>query len=100
MSLDIISANEIDKYIGKQNVRIIDLRNKILYEQGHIPTAINIPYKEFEKRINEIPKYTDLILYCERGNLSQMLGRKLSQSGYEVKSLYGGMLAYNGRIEK
>jgi len=100
MSLDSISANEVDKYIGKDNIMIIDIRTNSLYKRGHIATAINIPYNEFDYKKSCIPKGYDIILYCERGNQSLLLGRELSKEGYRVKSLYGGICAYRGGLVK
>lgn len=100
MSLDSIGAKEVINYIGKNNIIIIDLRSHISYQRGHIPTAINIPYNQVEYKLDTIPSCKELILYCERGNLSLLLGRELSQLGYQVKSIYGGINAYMGRLEK
>lgn len=100
MSLDSISANEVDKYIGKDNIIIIDIRSNLLFKRGHIGSAINIPYQDFEYNKTCIPKCYDIILYCERGNQSLLLGRELSKEGYRVKSLYGGICAYRGELVK
>ncbi len=100
MSLESISANEVDNYIGKDNIMVIDIRNNVLYKRGHILSAINIPYKDFDCKNCSIPKYYELILYCDRGNQSLLLGRELSKEGYQVKSLYGGIYAYRGRLVK
>lgn len=100
MSLETISAKEVDKYIGQYNVKIVDIRCYNDYKKGHIKNAINIPYEEFEQ-INIPFKFDDeIILYCERGNLSLILGRDLSKAGYHVKSIYGGIYAYRGMLIK
>ena len=41
-----------------------------------------------------------MILYCERGNLSLLLARDLSNEGYMVKNIYGGLNAYRGYLEQ
>lgn len=97
MAFETIRAKDIENYIGKNNVKIIDIRDYREYKQGHIPTAINIPYKEFENRKSQLD-HCELILYCDRGNLSLFLARDLSKEGYEVKNIYGGIRAYRGKV--
>jgi rhodanese-related sulfurtransferase len=99
MEFETIGAKDIEKYIGKSNVLIIDIRDKDQYKKGHIPTAINIPYREFEYKKCQLPSDRELILYCDRGNLSLFLARDLSKEGFRVKNIYGGIHAYYGKFE-
>ena len=100
MNFETISAKDIVNYIGKKNVKIIDLRESFEYREGHIPTAINIPYCDFEDNMNQMSFNDELILYCDRGNLSLLLARDWSKEGYQMKTIYGGMRAYRGKIVK
>lgn len=100
MSFDTIRANDIVKYIGKSNVIIIDLREREEYVAGHIPSAINIPYEELEDRKRDLHRNHLLIFYCDRGNISLLAARDLLKDGYNIKSLYGGIRAYNGKIDR
>lgn len=98
MEFETISANKLSEYIGNNDVIIIDIRSPSEYYKGHIPTAINIPYKDFNNIKKQIPKKT-LILYCDRGGTSMVLARDLSKEGYKVKNVYGGIKAYRGQLE-
>lgn len=100
MSFDTIRTNEIVNYIGNKNVIIIDLRDKDEYKFGHIPSAINIPYEELEEQKERLSKRHLLVFYCERGNISLLAARDLIKEGYNIKSLYGGIRAYRGRLER
>lgn len=100
MMFEMIRPSDIEKYIGQNNIIIIDLRDTMEYKRGHIPSAINIPYEEFHYRKSQLSKNNLIILYCHRGSLSLTLARDLSQEGYQVKNIYGGINAYRGRIEK
>ncbi|MDF2537920.1 MAG: hypothetical protein K0S76_941 [Herbinix sp.] len=100
MSFETIRTNDIIKYIGKSNVLIIDLREREEYQAGHIPSAVNIPYEELEDRKGSLLRNNLLIFYCERGNISLLAARDLLKDGYNIKSLYGGLNAYNGRLER
>ena len=99
MPFDTIKTNDIMKYIGKQNVLIIDLRDRKDYTKGHIPTAVNIPYEELEDNKNNLKRNNLLIFYCDRGNISLLAARDLVKDGYNIKSLYGGLHAYRGKLD-
>ncbi len=99
MSFDTIRANEITYYIGKQNVLIIDLRDREEYIAGHIPTAVNIPYEDLEENKAGLKQYHLLVFYCDRGHISLMAARDLIKDGFNIKSLYGGIRAYRGKLE-
>lgn len=100
MSFDTIRTNDIVKYIGNPNAMIIDLRDRYEYDLGHIPGAVNIPYEELELQVNRLRHSQLLIFYCDRGNISLLAIRDLMKYGYNMKSLYGGIQAYRGKLEK
>lgn len=100
MSFDTIRTNDIVKYIGKPNVLIIDLRDKNEFDAGHIPSAVNIPYEDLEKQMNNLQRNNLLLFYCDRGNISLLAARDLMKYGYNIKSLYGGLRAYHGKLEQ
>lgn len=100
MPFDTIKTNDIVKYIGRPNVMIIDVRDRAEYEAGHIPTAVNIPYEELEDYKNRLNRNNLLIFYCGRGHISLLAARDLMKDGYNIKSLYGGLKAYHGKLEK
>ncbi len=99
MSFETIRTNDITKYIGRTDVVIIDLRDQSEYNIGHIPGAINIPYEDLESYADRLPRSL-LIFYCDRGNISLMAARDLAKYNYHMKSLYGGLQAYHGKLEK
>lgn len=99
MSFETIRTNEITKYIGRPNVLIIDLRDREDYLKGHIPSAVNIPYDKLEDEKKNINRNNILILYCDRGHISLLAARDLMKYGYQIKSLYGGISAYKGKLE-
>lgn len=100
MSFETIRTNDIANYIGKQNVVIIDLRDREEYLAGHIPSAVNIPYEDLEEQKASLKRYKLLVFYCDRGHISLMAARDLIKDGYNIKSLYGGIRAYRGRLDK
>ena len=95
LSIDTISAEELDVYVGRQDAIIIDLRDVEEYEISHLKTAINIPYWEIQK-CRRLPKGKLLVLYCSRGSSSLFAARELMKMGYRVKSVVGGIRCYKG----
>lgn len=100
MPFETIRTNDIFKYMGNENVMIIDLRDREDYKKGHIPTAVNIPYEDLEDIKVNLNRSNILIFYCDRGNISLMAARDLMKDGYNMKSLYGGLRAYRGKLER
>ncbi|MGN0400507.1 MAG: rhodanese-like domain-containing protein [Blautia sp.] len=97
---DTISAHELDLFCRKKNALIIDLRSHEEFAESHYRGAVNIPYEELEDwekvQTEKLPKEKILVLYCDRGSASLMAARELMKKGYRVKSVVGGIRAYNG----
>lgn len=95
VSIETISADELDDYLDRKDAVIIDLRDRKAYKESHFKTAVNIPYEEIGT-CNKIPRRKILILYCERGGSSLFAARTLMKKGYRVKSVVGGIRCYQG----
>jgi rhodanese-related sulfurtransferase len=97
MKFETISAKELDAYINNSNYVIVDLREKKDYERSHIVGARYMDYDDIEYNTVNLPRDKIIILYCDRGGLSSMAAKKLSQMGYQVISVVGGIQAYHGK---
>ena len=76
----LIAASTLDDY-RRSGAYLIDLRTKEEYDF----------LEDYKKRL---PRNRLLVLYCEWGTTSILAGRKLSQYGYDVLSVNGGLQAY------
>ena len=65
----IILPNQIDQTVF-ETATFIDTRDADQFDAAHIPTAINIEWREVLDRIDEIPEAGLTILYCNTGSLS------------------------------
>lgn len=77
--------------------RLIDVREKSEWDEGHIPGATHVPRGYLELRIeNAVPdKSTPILLYCAGGTRSVLAARTLQEMGYaDVRSLKGGFTAW------
>ncbi len=97
-----LSAAELKELIDEKNedYLLIDVRTRKEYNTGHIPTAINIPYTQIEKRTNEIPKDRLIVVYCKVGGRSSVAESKLKELGYKNVLNFGGINSYPYKLEK
>jgi len=102
-----ISPEEAYKWLNKdKNVVVLDVRTYEEYKNdGHIKGAILIPLNQLKDKIDELKQYKDkkIIVYCRSGNRSVMASRILSNLGFKVFNMDGGIIAWKEKglpIEK
>lgn len=64
---------------------IIDVREPFEFKTGHVKGAINIPPNKLmsgAKELVNVPKNTELILYCRSGSRSAVSANILKSMGY------------------
>ena len=64
---------------------IIDVREPDEYASGHVSGAINIPPSELlsgAEKLKDLPKDTELVLYCRTGSRSSVAIEILTQLGF------------------
>lgn len=84
--------------IDSAEIFFVDARNKGQYDEGHIPGAVNIEWRQILARRDEIPTDRPVVLYCETGLLSSKAHFALRVAGREnVKVLWGGYLMWSAR---
>jgi glyoxylase-like metal-dependent hydrolase (beta-lactamase superfamily II)/rhodanese-related sulfurtransferase len=82
---------------GKDDLIVLDVRERDAFETGHIPGARLLPRGQLELRVNE--ELTDptrrIIAYCEFGRVSTLATATLRQMGFRsAVALDGGMKAW------
>jgi len=73
-------------------VTVLDVRPPDEYKSGHLPGAINIPLKELEQRLKELPHDHQVIAYC-RGPycvLAYEAVATLREKGFNARRLEDG----------
>jgi rhodanese-related sulfurtransferase/biotin operon repressor len=74
-------------------VTVLDVRPPEEFAAGHVPGAINIPLRELEKRLSELPKRREVIAYC-RGPYCLMSFEAvalLRTKGWKARRLQDGL---------
>ena len=75
---------------------ILSVRAADAYAKGHIPGAINIPWKELAKPENlaKLPTDQQIVVYCYTGHTGQLSTTALNLMGYEAVNLKFGMMGW------
>lgn len=80
----------------ESNAFIIDAREKVEYNAGHLKNAVNIPLSEFRQRLDEIPKDRPVYIHCRSGQRSYNMVIALNNLGYEnIYNISGSYLGIN-----
>jgi len=98
-----ISMDEIKEIMNENaDYIILDARTIEEYNEGHIPNAICIPNETIDKSvITRLPRKDQLILiYCRSGNRSKQAATKLANLGYINLVEFGGIIDWDGEIER
>jgi rhodanese-related sulfurtransferase len=61
---------------------LVDVRDAAEYQEGHIPTAINIPSEIFATKSGILPKEKKVVVYCNTGSRSYLAYKKLIALAY------------------
>lgn len=78
----------------ENNAFIVDVRERMEYENGHIKGTVNIPLSELRVRYKEIPKDKPVYLHCRTGQRSYNAVVALKNLGFDnVINITGSFLA-------
>ena len=103
MAIEDITAKELKKMLAERpldSLEIIDVRQPVEYENGHVPGARLLPLNELPVRMGELTPDRDYVLYCHSGARSAMASDMLLEEGLikgKIFNLSGGFLAYDGK---
>ena len=81
---DISQTELMQRINAAQAGLILDVRSQEEYAEGHIPTAINIPYDQLGSRLAEIGSHKDkeIVLYCKSGKRAGIAANTLQAAGF------------------
>ena len=76
-----------------EGLTVLDVREGFEWDAGHIEGAVHVPLGELPQRLDEVPAGQTLVV-CKVGGRSGQATAWLSQQGYDVVNLDGGMLEW------
>ncbi|PGZ11709.1 Zn-dependent hydrolase [Bacillus cereus] len=86
---------ELYPHIKGGSVRVLDVRSKKEWEEGHLHDAIHITLGNLFEKLDDVPKDCPIVLQCRTGLRSAIAASILQRAGIkEVVNLKGGFLAW------
>ncbi len=73
------------------HVVVLDVREQVEWDHGHIEGAVHIPLKQLPERLAELSTARTVVV-CTVGGRSARAVAYLAQQGHDVANLEGGML--------
>ncbi|MCJ1656286.1 rhodanese-like domain-containing protein [Staphylococcus sp. NRL 16/872] len=93
-----LEQNEFHK--GLRKAQVIDVREKVDYDYGHINGARNIPISMFSQRFQGLRKDQPIYLCDANGVAGYRAARILKKNGYkDIYMLKGGYKKWTGKIK-
>jgi rhodanese-related sulfurtransferase/DNA-binding transcriptional ArsR family regulator len=62
--LEPVAAGELVTRLREGSVVLLDVRPEDEYGLGHLPGALNIPLRQLEQRLAELPRKQEIVAYC------------------------------------
>ena len=92
-----ITLNELSLL---NNPNIIDIRDNFSYQEGHIPSAKNIPYYKLLSNYSIYLNHNDIYyLYCDYGIQSKEISNRLNAFGYHTYYIKEGYLYFKNNYK-
>jgi len=78
----IANVDKLKSQLENPQTLLVDVREQSEYQSGHIPNAINIPFRTLVHNLDQIPHDRPVVLYCSSGYRSAMGVMTLHLLGY------------------
>lgn len=86
-----VNSDELEKILqNEKNLFLLDVREPSeLEELGTLKGYVNIPLKQLEGRLKEVPKDKTIVTMCRRGVRASSAAEILEKHGYKVLAACG-----------
>ena len=86
--------DDIKNIVNTPNSIILDVRDEIEFNNGHILNSINIPVNKLRDNLDKLNKNKTIYIICHSGVRSYYAYRILAQKGFNCYHLAGGYRLY------
>ena len=91
----------VEEYRAREGAVLLDVRTPEEYAEGHVPGSVNVPLQSIDKVASALADKTKTVfVYCRSGARSSQAVAFMKQMGYTEVHNIGGILDYNGKVEK
>jgi rhodanese-related sulfurtransferase len=102
--INLVGFDRAETLIAEQAL-VLDVREPVEFQLGHLPNAINIPRGVLEFKVDDHLDLKDhqrnILIYCKNGGRSTLAAYTLKQMGFsQVEMLIGGFDGWSGAIHK
>lgn len=98
-SAKVITGEEFRE--GMRKAQVIDVRERDVFDAGHILGARNIPYSLLKTSLGSIRKDQPVYIYDQKKALSIRTANRLRKNGYtDIYILKGGFDGWTGKTKK
>lgn len=73
---------------------LLDVRTSWEFAEEHLPNAVNIPVEELQKRVAEVPRDREIVVYCHSGARAGVAAILLKKAGHTRVHNLGAMSHY------
>ena len=96
-----ITAVELQGRLAQDNPPLLlDVRTAEEWAIGRLPGALHLPVQELDRRLHEISRDREIVVYCHHGVRGDTAVELLLHNGYEqVSNLEGGIDAWSATID-
>ena len=92
-----VNVDEFQELIADANVQLLDVRTRDEFDEGHIAGAIMVDVNESNfvvQAMAVLDKQRPVAVYCRSGRRSARAASQLTEQGYTVTNLGGGVMAW------
>jgi len=76
------------------NLTILDVRTPQEYKEGHIANSQLVPLQALASNLSMVDKSKTVLVYCRSGSRSVSASRILSDNGFTVINMKGGLMVW------
>lgn len=81
-----------------EKLNVLDVREPEEWAAGHIEGAKHIPLGQLTERLRELNPNQETIVVCRSGNRSGLACEMLSEKGFNVTNMTGGLNAWTDKL--
>ncbi|MDQ1096699.1 MULTISPECIES: MBL fold metallo-hydrolase [Chryseobacterium] len=89
---DVIDTAEFKAFLNRDEVQVLDVRNRTEYETAHIENAVNVFVGTLQDHIDTLSREKQIVIHCQSGYRAAIAYSLLRKNGFDrVKNYSGGM---------